>query len=146
MNTPPPSANIAPGPAWALLSPIGRLSREPYWLSFAFVLVIIGIPVKIWLASLMEFQANENLTLETLPINDFMASNPLLPILYLVLNWVHLALVIKRLQDVGLNGFLALLIFVPVVSLLLVIILGFVPSQAKPNRSGPLPNSYWRKS
>ncbi|MBG6211334.1 uncharacterized membrane protein YhaH (DUF805 family) [Labrenzia sp. EL_126] len=94
----------------------------------------------------MEFQANENLTLETLPINDFMASNPLLPILYLVLNWVHLALVIKRLQDVGLSGFLALLIFVPVVSLLLVIILGFVPSQAKPNRSGPLPNSYWRKS
>ncbi|CTQ62023.1 DUF805 domain-containing protein [Roseibium album] len=146
MNTPPPSANIAPGPVWALLSPIGRLSREPYWLSFAFVLVIIGIPVKIWLSSLMEFQANENLTLETLPINDFMASNPLLPILYLVLNWVHLALVIKRLQDVGLSGFLALLIFVPVVSLLLVIILGFVPSQAKPNRSGPLPNSYWRKS
>ena len=146
MNTAQPSANIDPGPVWALLSPIGRLSREPYWLSFAFVLVIIGIPVRIWLISLMEMQVNENLTLETLPINDFMASNPLLPILYLLLNWVHLALVIKRLQDIGLSGFLALLIFVPVVSLLLVIILGFVPSQSKPNRSGPLPTSYWRRS
>ncbi|MEP3046674.1 MAG: DUF805 domain-containing protein [Roseibium sp.] len=140
MNKPPPSANIAPGAIWALLSPIGRMGREPYWLCFAFVWAVIAIAVNLWFnSSAVEFTTEAN------ALASFMDSNPLLPILFFALQWFELALVIKRLQDIGLSGFLALLIFVPGLNVLVVIIAGFVPSQAEPNRHGPLPNSYWRK-
>ncbi|MEM9633496.1 MAG: DUF805 domain-containing protein [Pseudomonadota bacterium] len=141
MNTPPQSANITPGPVWALLSPIGRLGRQPYWLSFAFVWVIIGISLRLWFISVPELPAPEDVT-----AGAFMESNPLFPILFFVLQWFELALVIKRLQDIGHSGFWALLIFVPFLNLIMVFFVGFAPSQAEPNRHGPLPNSYWRKS
>ncbi|WFE89200.1 DUF805 domain-containing protein [Roseibium porphyridii] len=141
MNTPPQSANITPGPIWALLSPIGRMGREPYWLSFALVWIIIGIAIRLWwISSLVE------ITPETVSPAAFAESNALFPILFFVLQWFELALVIKRLQDIGQSGFLALLIFVPILNVLMVVFLGFVPSQSDANRHGPLPNSYWRKS
>lgn len=150
MNTPTQSANIAPGPLWALMSPFGRIGREPYWLCFALVLVIamivFGIPFRIWVNTLTDLQATENLTIETLALADFMEAYPIVPIMFLAMNWIYLVLVIKRLQDFGLSGFFALLIFVPVLSVLMVIMVGFVPSQMQPNKNGPMPNSYWRKS
>jgi len=141
MSTPSQSANITPGIFWALFSPIGRMSRKPYWLCFAFVWSVIAIAIRVWWMSAIEI-----LTPETATPSAFMGSNPLFPILFFVLQWFELALVIKRLQDIGQSGFLALLIFVPFLNLLMVIVLGFMPSQAEPNRHGPLPNSYWRKS
>lgn len=135
-----PGANTAPGPIWALLSPIGRMGREPYWLCFALVWTVIAIAVNLWWGS-VEIEYIE----ERIAISHFMESNPLFPLLFFVLQWVELALVIKRLQDIGLSGFLALLIFVPGLNILMVLIVGFVPGQTEPNRHGPLPNSYWRK-
>lgn len=140
MSTPPPSANIAPGPLWALLSPIGRISREPYWLCFIVVWLIFGIALRLWWLS-----AVETPTPESLIAGDYLGTNPLFPVLFFVLQWIELALVIKRLQDIGQSGFLALLIFIPVFNLIMLIFLGVVPSQAEANRHGPLPNSYWRK-
>ncbi|WP_209010855.1 DUF805 domain-containing protein [Labrenzia sp. PHM005] len=134
-------ANIAPGPIWALLSPIGRMGREPYWLCFALVWTVIAISVNMWWGS-----AEIEFVDETIAISQFMESNPLFPFLFFILQWFELALVIKRLQDMGFSGFFALLIFVPGLNILMVLIVGFVPSQAEPNRHGPLPNSYWRKS
>ncbi|OJJ12926.1 DUF805 domain-containing protein [Roseibium sp.] len=136
-----PSANISPGPVWALFSPIGRIGREPYWLSFALVWVVIAISVNMWWSS-----TEIDFTAETVAISQFMESNPLFPILFFVLQWIELALVIKRLQDMGFSGFWALLIFVPGLNILMVLIVGFTPGVAEPNKHGPLPNSYWRKS
>ncbi len=135
------SANISPGPWWALLSPIGRMGREPYWLCFALIWIIIGIAIRLWWVAEIDVP-----TPETVNPTAFWESNPLFPVLYFVLQWFELALVIKRLQDIGQSGFLALLIFVPGLNILMVIFLGFAPSQAEANRHGPLPNSYWRKS
>jgi len=140
MSTPPQSANIAPGPVWALLSPIGRIGREPYWLCFILIWLVFGIAIRIWWLS-----AIDTPTPESLMAGEYIASNPLFPVLFFVLQWFELALVIKRLQDVGQSGFLALLIFVPFLNLIMLIFLGIVPSQADTNRHGPLPNSYWRK-
>ncbi|MBN9668880.1 DUF805 domain-containing protein [Roseibium aggregatum] len=140
MSTSQPSANISPGPFWALVSPIGRIGREPYWLCFGLIWIVIGIAIRLWWIS-----SAEVLTPETVTPSAFVESNPLFPILFFVLQWFELAIVIKRLQDIGQTGFFALLIFVPVLNILMVLFLGFVPSQAEPNRHGPLPNSYWRK-
>lgn len=123
------------------MSPIGRMGREPYWLCFAFVWVIIGIAIRIWWLSIPGIPNPEDVT-----PNAFAGSNPLFPLLFFALQWFELAIVIKRLQDIGHSGFWALLIFLPGVNILMVVILGFMPSQAQPNRSGPLPNSYWRKT
>jgi len=140
MSTPPQSANISPGPVWALLSPIGRISREPYWLCFLVIWLIFGIAIRIWWLS-----APDTPTPESLMAGEYIATNPLFPVLFFVLQWFELALVIKRLQDIGQSGFLALLIFVPFLNLIMLIVLGIIPSQTDANRHGPVPNSYWRK-
>ncbi|MBA5776212.1 DUF805 domain-containing protein [Stappia sp. F7233] len=124
---------------WLLLNPIGRISREPYWLGFALMWALIGIPINIWLRS-VDFAAVERLSLE-----DFVNSNPLIPLLLFATQWVQLALVIKRLQDCGLTGFLAIFTFVPLFNILFIIGLGLIPGEAKPNRYGPGPNSRWRR-
>ncbi|MBO0345705.1 DUF805 domain-containing protein [Roseibium sp. CAU 1637] len=133
------SYNPTPGLFWLVVSPIGRVSREAYWLGFLLVWLVIGLSVNMWLNSL---PPDEDLV--ALDITHFMASNALFPILFLVLQWTALALVIKRCQDIGFPGLAAILIFIPVVSLVVIIGLGFFPSQNKPNRYGPFPNSYFR--
>ncbi|MCK7614044.1 DUF805 domain-containing protein [Roseibium sediminicola] len=140
MSTPPQNANVAPGPVWALFSPIGRISREPYWLCFLVIWLVFGIAIRIWWLS-----AADTPTPESLMAGEYIATNPLFPVLFFVLQWFELALVIKRLQDIGQSGFLALLIFVPFLNLIMLIVLGIIPSQADANRHGPMPNSYWRK-
>ena len=141
MNTTPRSANITPGPLWALLSPFGRMSREPYWLCIGLMWVIVSMATRLWWINSVE-----EITPDMVTPAAFAESNPLFPILFFVLQWFELALVIKRLQDIGQSGFLALFVFVPGLNILMVLFLGFVPSKAEPNRHGPLPNSYWRKS
>ncbi|MXN66395.1 DUF805 domain-containing protein [Stappia sp. GBMRC 2046] len=125
---------------WLLFNPIGRVSREPYWLGLALIWTLMGIPLSIWMRSI-DFSGG----LEEIRLADFMDSNPLIPILLFVAQWVMLALVIKRLQDRGLTGLLAILIFIPVIELLFVIALGLMPSQDGPNRYGPYPNSRWQR-
>lgn len=138
MSTSTPKANIAPSITWALLSPFGRLGREPYWLCFILMWLFLSIALKLWLSSLPELTpADFESTMAA------METAPVFPVLYLVLLWIQLALVIKRLHDIGQNGFFALLVFVPFVNVMQVIFLGIVPSKPEPNRHGPLPNSYW---
>ncbi|MEO9903101.1 MULTISPECIES: DUF805 domain-containing protein [Alphaproteobacteria] len=132
--------NATPGLAWLFASPIGRLGREPYWLVLFLVWIVIGIAINMWFGSI-----DPDVTIEDLTLQGFVESNPLFPVLFFVLQWVELALVIKRCQDIGVTGFLALLIFVPGVNILVVLVLGFIPSQQMPNRFGPFPNSYYRR-
>lgn len=134
------SANTTPGVFWLFFSPIGRVAREAYWLGFLIIWLVIGIAANMWLKTLdpgMEFEA--------LPLGEFMSSNPLFPLLFFVLQWVQLALVIKRCQDRGITGFLALLVFLPFLSMIVVIVLGIVPGTPGPNRYGPQSNSYYRR-
>lgn len=117
------------------------MGRQPYWLCFAFICLVMSLLLRLWMLSLPAQPTREEMTLAA-----FLSSNPLIPFVLLTLNWIEIAMVIKRLQDLGRSGFWALLIFLPFVNLLMFFLLGFVPSQDKPNRSGPMPNSYWRKS
>ena len=61
MSTPPRDANIAPGPVWAMLSPIGRMGREPYWLCFILIWLVFGIAIRVWWLSAVETPTPESL-------------------------------------------------------------------------------------
>ncbi|GGE90359.1 DUF805 domain-containing protein [Stappia taiwanensis] len=128
------------GPLWLFFNPIGRISREPYWLAFGLVWALFAIPLSIWLQTL-DFDAG----VTQVDLADFVDSNPLMPFMLLALQWVELALVIKRLQDRGLTGFLAILVFVPLFNILFIIALGFLPGTPGPNAYGPGPNSRWQR-
>lgn len=134
-------ANLTPSVAWLLLSPIGRVSRLPYWLGFMLVWTVILMAIRMWWISL---PSEADLT--QLALGQFMESNPLFPFLFFALQWIELAIVIKRCQDIGVSGFLALLIFVPFVNVIAVLVLGIIPGSPDANRYGPLPNSYYRRT
>lgn len=133
-----------PGPqslVWLFFNPIGRISREPYWLSFALVWTFFAIAITVWLRA-------AQITPDTpLPeaMTSFIEANPLMPIMLIVFQWVELALVIKRLQDRGLTGFLAIFVFVPGINLAFIVGLGLIPGQDGPNAYGPGPNSRWKR-
>ena len=133
-------ANLTPGVAWALLSPIGRISRHAYWLGMLVVWIVVLMAMHMWWSSL-----DPATPLSEVDINGFAGSNPLFPLLFFALQWIELALVIKRCQDVGVTGFVALLILVPLVNLITVLVLGFIRSASGANRYGPEPDSYYRR-
>ena len=140
-----------PGLAWLMFSPMGRISREPYWLVLAGMTLIIAIFVNIWLVSIPEnfLVQSEALAPSSgqvmIDFDNFISSNPLIPIFLLVLQWVIFAIAIKRLQDYNLSGFFAVLVWLPAIGTITIIILGFLPSQGDANRYGPQPNSRWLK-
>lgn len=129
------------GPFWLFFSPIGRVSREPYMLALGFLWAVFAIPVSLWVQTL-EIPGDQT---AVVTMEDFVNSHPLLPYMLFASHWVVLALAIKRLQDRGLTGFLAVLIFVPVINFFFVIGLGLMPGEPGPNAYGPRPNSRWAK-
>ncbi|TPN83837.1 DUF805 domain-containing protein [Mesorhizobium sp. CU3] len=58
-------------------------------------------------------------------------------VLLTILPWV--ALLVRRLHDVGLTGWLAILYFVPYIGWLMMVVFGLIPSQAGENKHGPVP-------
>jgi uncharacterized membrane protein YhaH (DUF805 family) len=133
-------ANLTPSVAWALLSPIGRISQRAYWHGVFLIWVVFLIAMHMWWRS-----ADPGMPLNELDIASFPDSNPLFPLLFFALQWIELALVIKRCQDVGVSGFVAILILIPVVNLITLLVLGFIRSAPGPNRYGPEPDSYYRR-
>jgi uncharacterized membrane protein YhaH (DUF805 family) len=133
-----------PGPqslVWLFFNPIGRISREPYWLSFVLIWAFFGIAITIWLrdaAITPEMSIQE-------AVGAFIEANPLLPLFMIGFTWVELALIIKRLQDRGLSGFLAIIALVPYINIPFIVGLGLIPGQDGPNAYGPGPNSRWKR-
>ena len=54
-----------------------------------------------------------------------------------VCKWINLAALAKRLHDVGTSGWVCLLAFVPLLSLVLFVTMFFVPGAKSDNRYGP---------
>ena len=139
-----PAPHPHPGPLgllWLFFNPIGRVSREPYWLAFALIWAVFAIFITLWLR---DTDLSEPVDLEA-AVAAFVESNPLVPYLLLLFQWVELALVIKRLQDRGLTGFLAVFVFLPGVNILFIIGLGLIPGEPGSNAYGPGPNGRWKR-
>jgi len=59
----------------------------------------------------------------------------------LVLNWAQAAIGAKRFHDFDKPGILAVLLFVPMLNLVVLFALGFIPGTAGPNKYAPATNT-----
>lgn len=136
-----------PGVVWALFRFDGRLSRQSYWLSLVFVW-LVG---KIALSPYDHLFASMLQGAEPGEIEGLVGSPVPLIIVLAVYLFSQLAIIIKRLHDLGLTGWYALVLLIPIVpihpamlfglSVLLLIMLGVVPGSRTANRYGPAPDS-----
>ena len=98
---------------WALFS-LGRIARQSFWLGALLVLATQGLI----LARL--FNTNEAGELSLFWILILILSWP-------ISMWVGLALKIKRLHDINISAFFALLVFIPFLSTVLILALALCP-------------------
>lgn len=110
----------------------GRARRKEFWGFCLFwtigLAVIVSVGLSVDLGSGIE-QGDD------LPI--VMIGLVLLYILLTFLPWV--ALIVRRLHDLGLTGWLAILCFVPYVGGLATLVFALIPTQAGDNKWGPVP-------
>ena len=137
-----PTPHTGPlGLAWLMFSPIGRVSREPFCLGLALAWCLFAIPMSIWIQDLALTSETD---MET-AMSQLVGEHPSLPLMLLAFQWVEIALVIKRLQDKALTGFLAVLLFVPFINIVLLLGLCVIPGDSGANVYGPHPNSRWKR-
>lgn len=116
-----------PTMGWLLFSPFGRAGRQVFILGWLFWMCLNGASI----ASLVMHQEEEELfrVLSLL----FFASVTLSVVSTVMLS-------IKRLHDMGLTGFLAVLLFIPAVSFVILFVLCPWPSANGANAYGPAPD------
>ena len=118
----------APGMAWLLFSPSGRISRQPYILSFLFWFALQIAAIGLMFAGERTHDdvqlALATLALIAIGLAAFVSA---------------IMLTIKRVHDMGYPGILAYLIVVPVVSFFSLVCFLFWPS-GPANDFGDYPN------
>ncbi|WP_420391557.1 DUF805 domain-containing protein [Acuticoccus sp.] len=128
---PPPARR--PSVAWALLALDGRINREVFWLG------------NIFCAALAIAVARTELLIVVSPETGAVSTvNPLALGVFAVLVWTEVALVVKRLHDRGLTGWIALFLPIPVLSIIGFIVVGLMPGQRGGNPYAPGPNQRGR--
>lgn len=139
MAAPLPSNARPAGPLWALFGFDGRLSRQPFWLGFVFMLLLVSA------ASTPFTEVSDDQEVLISPIGL---------VVLLAAVWSQFALATKRLHDRALSGWYCLVLFAPLlvmgtplfISLATLINIGFfgtiglLPGTPGPNRFGPGPN------
>ena len=123
-QTPVPARR--PSVLWALIGLDGRVSREVFWLG-NLLCAFLG-------TALLRPYLDET---GMLHFNMGMIA----PLVFVALAWTELALVVKRLHDRGLTGWLAGMVFVPILGVLPFFIVGLLPGQRGPNLYGPDTNT-----
>ncbi|MEW5421290.1 DUF805 domain-containing protein [Amorphus sp. 3PC139-8] len=110
---------------WVTFGFDGRISREPFWLGFLFVSLLVSVALTPYRP------AGE----ETVMVDAGFL------VILLVALWSEVALAVKRLHDRGLSGWFAALLFVPLLNLAVFVVLGLIPGEKGPNAFGPAPNT-----
>lgn len=109
----------------------GRARRREIWGFFLFyaiaftVLICAGLAIDAALGNLDEGA----------PMATVVLSVPF--VLVAVIPYV--ALVVRRLHDIGLSGWFFLLVFLPYIGSLVILVFAFIPSQKHENKWGPVP-------
>ena len=113
---------------WLFLKLGGRVSRKAYALAAALMVVVqVFVFYRIGLAE-------EGSPEFGMWMFGFMLVFPLIM-------WASFALSVKRLHDIGKPGALALMLFIPMLSAIVFIVLCLIPGDKGANRYGPTPNT-----
>ncbi|WP_354194665.1 DUF805 domain-containing protein [Aquamicrobium terrae] len=113
---------------WLFFSVSGRVSRAAYFLGGMLVAVVQAFPL--YRFTLAPEGSPESMMWSTLFMVAFLASL-----------WSNVALAVKRLHDLDKTGLIAVILFVPVVSIVAFLVLCLFPGQPGPNRYGKQPNA-----
>ncbi|CAM5559835.1 hypothetical protein ATER59S_04674 [Aquamicrobium terrae] len=114
--------------AWLFFRTSGRLSRAAYFLGGLLVALVQAFP-------LYRF----TLVAEGTPESQMWAAAFFLA--FLASLWSNIVLAVKRLHDLGKPGPMALVLFVPVISIVAFLVLCLFPGQPGPNRYGARTNA-----
>jgi uncharacterized membrane protein YhaH (DUF805 family) len=124
------------GPGMNLLfSFYGRIGRGKYflglvlnivWVMVAYTIVLFALGAQQQLAGQSPEQMNPMVLLAFAPIS-------------LVSGWISFALAAKRFHDMGVTGWLTLLLFVPLANFVVVLVLLFKGGEQHDNQYGPVP-------
>lgn len=109
-----------------LLSFQGRAKRKEYWL------VTLGITLLMFPVMIVQVIAEENPEFALLGVCLYV-------VCWIPVAYVSVALSVRRLHDLGRNGWLVLLNFLPILNVVLCIYLGFFKGQEQDNPYGPNP-------
>lgn len=113
----------------------GRARRKEYWYFVLFQVLILLVPIG--LSVILTIAGGEDLS-----DGGALAIGILVMIagvIYLALLLPGICVSIRRFHDVGLSGWLILLGVIPYVGGLVTFIITLLPSQAHPNKHGPVP-------
>ncbi len=113
---------------WLFFKTSGRVSRAAYFLGGLLVAIAQAFPL--YRFSLVPEGTTESETWALLFMVAFLGSL-----------WSNVALAVKRLHDLGRPGLMALVLFVPVVSIVAFLVLCLFPGQPGPNRYGSRTNA-----
>lgn len=113
---------------WLFFKTSGRVSRAAYFLGGLLVAIAQALPL--YRFTLVPEGTSESETWALL----FMAA-------FLVSLWSNVALAVKRLHDLNRPGLVALVLFVPVVSIVAFLVLCLFPGDRGPNRYGARTNA-----
>ncbi|MEM7216231.1 MAG: DUF805 domain-containing protein [Pseudomonadota bacterium] len=114
--------------SWLFFSFKGRIARQSYALSILFLL----LPQIVVVLQLVRNDGNEGALALWFVV---------LVVVVVLTFWSTLALVIKRLHDLGVTGWLSLLILLPTVNWIFILALAVIPSKDEENEYGPPPFS-----
>lgn len=110
----------------------GRARRKEYWGYFLFWTIALFF---ICVVGLVADGAAGNLDRSDGPLLTMAACG-----LFVLATFLPgLAITVRRIHDIGLSGWLYLLVFIPTVGALIVFVFTLIPSQAHENRWGPVP-------
>ena len=109
--------------SWLFFRFSGRVGRAAYFLGGLLVAIMQAFPL--YRFTLVPQGTAESETWATLFLVAFLASL-----------WSNVALAVKRLHDFGKPGMLALVLFVPIVSIAAFLLLCLFPGDKGPNRYG----------
>jgi uncharacterized membrane protein YhaH (DUF805 family) len=113
---------------WLFFKTSGRVSRAAYFLGGLLVAIAQAFPL--YRFTLVPEGTSESETWALLFLIAFIGSL-----------WSNVALAVKRLHDLGRPGLMALVLFVPVVSIVAFLVLCLFPGDTGPNRYGSRTNA-----
>ena len=115
-----------PSLSWLFFSLKGRIARKSYILSVLFLLLPQIVVV---------VQMVQNSTNEAALVFWFLSW----VVIGIATLWSLIALAVKRLHDLSVTGWLALIIVFPTINWIFLVALAFIPSKQETNEWGPPP-------